>query len=298
MELLRSMLFVPANNWRLIQSARKEAAPDAVILDLEDAVPIDDKETARWFVKDAIGLLREAGHNVVVRINGLATGLAEEDLKYAIREGIYGVMLPKVESREEVLELEGLLEREEKEKGLAKINIIPLIESAKGVLNAFEIATASERVVAIAFGAADFLRDFGLSYFTLSPDEKELLYARSHLAISARAAGIIAIDAPFLGPIIDKEGVVRESRIALSLGFRGKMCIHPLHVELVNQVFSPSEQDVELARKIIEGYERAKARGLGATSVEGRMIDEATYKMAKETLKVAELIAKKSSKVH
>jgi len=286
------MLFVPANNWRLIQSA-KRGGPDAVILDLEDAVPIGEKETARWFVKDAILLLKEAGQNVTVRVNGLATGLTEEDLKFAIQEGVDSVMLPKSESKEDILELGRLMEKEEKEKELAKISMIPLLETAKGIFNAYEIATASDRVVAISFGAADYMRDFGRSYFTMSPDESELLYARSRLVVAARTARVRAIDTPFLGLIIDKEGLVRESKIASSLGFKGKLCIHPIHIEPINQVFSPSEKDVDSARKIVKEYEEAKARGLGATSVEGRMVDEATYKMAKETLMISDMIAKR-----
>jgi len=290
LRLLRSLLFVPANNWRLIESARR-VDPDAVIFDLEDAVPIGDKETARWFVKDAIKLLKEENQNVIVRVNSLATGLVEEDLKFAIQEGVDGIMLPKSESREDILGLERLMEKEEKEKGLAEIGMIPLVESARGILNAFEVASAGGRLVAVGFGAADYMRDFGRSYFTLSPDETELLYARSCLVISSRAAGIQAIDTPFLGTIIDKEGLAREAKMASSLGFRGKMCIHPMHIEPINQAFSPSEREVESARNIVEAYEEARKRGLGATSVEGRMVDEATYRMAKETITIHEMIA-------
>jgi len=292
LRVLRSLLFVPANNWRLIQSAKVQN-PDAVILDLEDAVPIEDKETARWFVKDAVELLKEAGHNVIVRVNGLATELTRDDLKFAVQRGCDAIMLPKSETRENIIKLEKLIRNQEQEKGLTEIGIFPLIESAKGVINANEIVTASERVVAVGFGAADYMRDFGRSYFSMSPEEIELIYARSRIALAARAAEIPAIDTPFLGLIIDKEGLIKESRIALSLGFKGKMCIHPAHIEPINQVFSPSERDVNLAKKIVESYEEAKSRGLGATSVEGRMIDEATYKMAKETLLLYEIITKK-----
>ncbi|MEM1537706.1 MAG: CoA ester lyase [Candidatus Nezhaarchaeales archaeon] len=289
LKLLRSMLFVPANNWRLIQSAKDEK-PDAIILDLEDAVPMREKETARWLAKDAIGLLKEAGHNVVIRVNGLATGLTKEDLKFVIRERIDAIMLPKSESRDDILELEKLMEGEE---GPAEIGIIPLVESAKGILNVNEIVTASKRVVAVGFGAADYMRDFGRSYFAISPEETELLYPRSRLALAARVAGIPAIDTPFLGLIIDKEGLIKESKIALSLGFKGKMCIHPTHIEPINLVFSPSEKDVNSAKKVIEAYEEAKARGLGAASVDGRMIDEVTYKMAKEILALHEMVVKR-----
>lgn len=293
LELLRSMLFVPANNWRLVQSA-KEERPDAVILDLEDSVPIDDKETARWLIKDAVKLLKEAGHTVIVRVNGSATGLTKSDLEFALEEGVDAVMLPKSESKEEISKLESLIENEENEKELSNIRIIPLIESAKGIFNVDEIVSSSKRISAVGFGAADYLRDFGRSYFSVSPDQIELLYPRSRLSVAARVAGIPAIDTPFLGLLIDREGLIRESKIALSLGFRGKMCIHPMHIGLINQIFSPSERDVDTAKKIIKAYEEAKARGLGATSVEGRMIDEVTYKMAIETLAMHETITKRA----
>lgn len=296
LELLRSMLFVPANNWRLIQSAIEER-PDAVILDLEDAVPIQDKETARWFVKDAVKLLKEAGHTIIVRVNGLTTGLTKSDLKFAVEEGVDAIMLPKSESKEDILELERLIENEEREKGITGIDIIPLIESAKGIFNIDGIVSSSKRVCAVGFGAADYLRDFGRSYFSISSDQRELLYPRSRLAVAARAAGIASVDTPFLGLIIDREGLVREAKIALNLGFRGKMCIHPTHIEPLNEIFSPSDEDIATANKIIEAYEEARTRGLGATSVEGRMIDEATYKMAKETLALYEIIQKKKRRV-
>jgi citrate lyase beta subunit len=116
------------------------------------------------------------------------------------------------------------------------------------------------------------------------------------LAIAARVAEVPAIDTPFLGLITDKEGLIKESKIALSLGFKGKMCIHPMHIEPINQVFSPLERDADSAKKIIEAYEEAKLRGLGVASIEGRMIDEATYKMAKETLMFYEMLVKRKAK--
>jgi len=295
--IFRSLLFVPANNWRLIESAKKALDADAIILDMEDAVPIDDKETARWFVKDAVKELKDVGHTIVVRVNSIASGLAKDDLKFAVQEGVDAIMLPKTESKEDAVVLERMLEEEEKQKGLNPIAIIPLIESARGVLNAYEIASASKRVIAIAFGAADYLRDLGRSYFTLSPDEHELLFPRAQLAIAARSAGIYAIDTPYLGLLIDLKGVQKEAEIALKLGFKGKMCIHPSHVKIINEVFTPSEKEIELARKIVNAYEEAVKRGLGATSVEGRMIDKATYDQAKALLITIEALKEKEKRL-
>jgi citrate lyase subunit beta/citryl-CoA lyase len=295
--IFRSLLFVPANNWRLIESAKRALDADAIILDMEDAVPIDDKETARWFVKDAVKELKDVGHTIVVRVNSIASGLAKDDLKFAVQEGVDAIMLPKTESKEDVVVLERVLEEEEKQKSLNPIAIIPLIESARGVLNAYEIASASKRVIAIAFGAADYLRDLGRSYFTLSPDEHELLFPRAQLAIAARSAGIYAIDTPYLGLLIDLKGVQKEAEIALKLGFKGKMCIHPSHVKIINEVFTPSEKEIELARKIVNAYEEAVKRGLGATSVEGRMIDKATYDQAKALLITIEALKEKEKRL-
>ncbi|MDH5815219.1 MAG: CoA ester lyase [Candidatus Nezhaarchaeota archaeon] len=291
--LLRSLLFVPGNNWRLIESAKKMIEADAIILDMEDAVPIDDKETARWFIRDAIKELKNAGHFIVIRVNSISSNLLEEDLKFVVQEGVDAIMLPKTESKEDIMKLEEMLKREEELKGLAPISVIPLIESARGVLNACEVASASKRIIALAFGAADYLRDLGLSYFTLSSEEYELLFPRSQLVLAARNAGIAAIDTPYLGLIIDLEGVARESKLALSLGFKGKMCIHPSHVRVINEVFTPSEKEIDLAKRIVEAYERAVKQGLGATSVEGRMIDRATYEQAKELLALIDALRKK-----
>ncbi len=293
--LLRSLLFVPGNNWRLIESAKRITEADAIILDMEDAVPIDDKETARWFVRDAVRELKDVGHFVIVRVNSVSSNIIEYDLKAVVQKGVDAIMLPKTESKEDVLELESMLMKEEQAKGLEPISIIPLIESARGVLNANEIALASKRVIALAFGAADYLRDLGLNYFTLSQEEYELLFPRVQISLAARNANIYAIDTPYLGLIIDLEGVAREARIARSLGFKGKMCIHPSHVKVINEVFTPSEKEIELARKIVNAYEEAAKRGLGATSVEGRMIDKATYEQAKQLLTIVEMLAKRKT---
>lgn len=296
-KLFRTMLYVPGNSWRMIQRALRERV-DAVILDMEDAVPIGEKETARWFVKDAVKPLRQAGLDVYVRVNGLATGLTAEDLEFVVQEDLSGVMLPKSETRENILELEGLIEAEEKKKGLkpGSVSIVPLIETAKGILNAFDIVNASKRVAASGFGAGDYMRDLGRSYIAMSPEETEILYARSHLALASRVAGVPAIDTPFFGLIIDREGLVKESRMAAQLGFKGKQVIHPTHIDPVNQVFSPSEEEIESAKKVIEAYKEASARGLGAASLEGRMIDYATYEMAKDLLAFAEAIAEREEK--
>lgn len=294
--LLRSLLFVPANSWRLLMSALRTEA-DALVIDLEDAVPIDDKETGRWFVKEFLENEREkaADKLVFVRINGVLTGLYEEDLQFAVRKGLDGIVIPKTESKDDVSKVENVLSELESKMGLENGNIfiLPLIESALGIENAYEIATASKRIIGLSFGAGDYLRDLGLSYSILSRDEHEILYPRSRLVVAAKAAGLPAIDTPFLGLIIDREGLKRQSEIARKLGFDGKYAIHPTHIDIINNVFSPSEEEISEAREIVATYEEASKRGLGAISYKGRMIDYMNYMQAKKALEIAELIRRK-----
>jgi len=301
MSVWRSMLFIPANSWRMIMRATTEMQ-DAIILDLEDAVPIAEKETGRAFARDGIPILKSKGIDVFVRVNSLGTGLTEEDLKYVVGEGLDGIMLPKSEKKEDIVKLDRLLKKEEVKKGMkpSSIFIMPLLESPRGVLNASDITTGSKRVAALGFGAGDFLRELGEGFAIarLSPDEyfPMILYARSRISIAARVAGVPAIDTPFFGLLIDTDGLVRESSKAKLLGFKGKMLIHPRHVQPVNQVFSPSKEDINFSKNMINAYKEAEAKGLGAASFGGRMIDYAMVSMGKDLLSRAEGIAEKEKR--
>jgi citrate lyase subunit beta/citryl-CoA lyase len=301
MSVWRSMLFIPANSWRMIMRATTEMQ-DAIILDLEDAVPIAEKETGRAFARDGIPILKSKGIDVFVRVNSLGTGLTEEDLRYVVAEGLDGIMLPKSEKKEDIVKLDRLLKKEEVKKGMKpnSISIMPLLESPRGVLNASDITTGSKRVAALGFGAGDFLRELGEGFAIarLSPDEyfPMILYARSRISIAARVANVPAIDTPFFGLLIDTDGLVRESSKAKLLGFKGKMLIHPRHIQPVNQVFSPSREDINFSKKMIDAYKEAEAKGLGAASFGGRMIDYAMVSMGKDLLSRAEGIAEKEKK--
>jgi len=253
------MLFTPGNNMRMIYKAGTLGA-DAIILDLEDAVPIAEKETARIFIKDSIEQVTAGGVQVFVRT-------------------------------EDVLETEKLLSALEQEREMepGSLVIVPILETARGVVNAHEIVTASQRVAAIAFGAVDFTRDMGI---TLSREGTELFYARSHIAVAARAAEVQAIDTPWID-VADREGLVRDSERGRQLGFRGKLLIHPSQIEPVNKVFSPSEDEVGYARKVVEAFSEAEAKGLGAISLDGKMIDVANFRQAQDLIALAEAIAQK-----
>ncbi|MEM3464501.1 MAG: CoA ester lyase [Candidatus Bathyarchaeia archaeon] len=294
MRLLRSVLFTPGNNMRMIYKIPTLTA-DAVILDLEDSIPMAEKDTARVFIRDSLDVVSSGTSDVYVRVNGLMTGLTAEDCEFVVQKGVTGIMLPKVESREEVIEAEKIIGELEKKRGLevGSITLIPTLETAKGVINAYEIATSSRRNIAIGFGAVDFTRDMGTS---LSKEGTELFFARSLVAIAARAAGVQALDTVFID-LADKEGLVKDAMLAKQLGFKGKFLIHPSQIEPVNRIFSPSEKEIEYAKKVVNAFKEAEAKGLGAASLEGRMIDVAVYKQAEDLLALAAAIAEKEEKM-
>jgi citrate lyase subunit beta/citryl-CoA lyase len=294
----RSLLFIPANNWKMLNKAATETE-DGVIIDLEDACPVAERETGRVFARDIAPMLKARGVDVLVRVNSLPTGVTADDLSMVVTNDVDGIMLPKSESREDILRLVEFLEKEEEEKRIKnKISILPLLESPEGLINAYEIGRASDRVGALCFGAGDFMRELGEGFTIakMSPEEyfPVLLYARSTIATVACAIGIPAIDTPYFGLLIDVEGLEREASRVKLLGFKGKMVTHPRHVETVNQVFSPTPEDIELSQRMVEAYKNAEARGKGAAVLDGKMIDTAMYKMGMEMLAKAEGIANKA----
>jgi citrate lyase subunit beta/citryl-CoA lyase len=297
--ILRSLLFVPANSWRMITTATTERG-DAVILDLEDACPMAEKETGRVFARDSIPMLKEKGMDVFVRINSFDTGWTEEDVRYVLVQGLDGIMLPKSESREDILRLDQLLGIEEEKKGIPTntVAILALLESPKGISKVAEIISGSPRVIGVSFGAGDYSREIGagMGVTSLTADEFALMasYPRSAIALAARAAGVLAIDSPFFGLVIDTEGLAKEARRVKLMGFTGKLLTHPRHVEPVNQVFSPAKEEIDFARRVMNAYEEARAKGLGATSMGGRMIDLGSYKRAANLIATADKISERT----
>jgi len=294
----RSLLFIPANSWKMLNKAATEIE-DGVLIDLEDACPLAEREMGRIFARDMAPLLKARGIDVLVRVNALSTGVTGEDLHIVVTEALDGIMLPKSESGEDIQKLATLLDKEEEEKGIKKrIAILPLIESPKGVINAYQIGTASDRVAALGFGAGDFMRELGEGFTIakMTPDDyfPVLLYARSAIATAACAVGIPAIDTPYFGLLIDTEGLQREASKAKLLGFKGKMVTHPRHVEIVNQVFTPTPDDIAFSRTMVEAYKEAEMQGKGTAVLDGKMIDVAMYKMGMDMLAKAERIASKS----
>jgi citrate lyase subunit beta/citryl-CoA lyase len=286
----RSMLFVPGNNVKMIEKAVKLEA-DAIILDLEDAVPMNEKENARLLVGDSIRRLGSSNHpHLFVRINSISSGLYREDLEKVVWENLEGLMIPKSETVNDVKTIEELLKKREEELGLEPggIAFTPLIETAKGVLHAYELASASRRVVALGFGSVDFAADIRAKP---SVDGFEIHYPRAHISIAAHAARVQAIDTPWVN-ITDLDGLVKDCRVARQLGFTGKMAIHPSQVDIINRMFSPTDEEVAYAKKVVEAFKKALEAGLGATSLDGKMIDHATYRQAMDILRFSELIKK------
>lgn len=289
MKLLRSMLFTPGNNMRMICKAGLLGA-DAIILDLEDAVPLADKETARLFIRDSITQLARQRSQVFVRINALTTGLADDDLDWIVQEGLAGIVLPKAESASEIQLLARMIAKLEDQHGLEResTKLVLILETARGVHAAQETAAADSRIIALAFGAVDFARDMGIN---LTRDGAELLYARSYIAIVARAERLLAIDTPCID-VADRERLAFEAKSARQLGFRGKLLVHPSQVSSVNQIFSPTEDEVAYARKIVAAFRDAETQGFGAILLDGKMIDVANYRQAVELIALADAVAR------
>jgi len=275
--MYRSLLFVPGNSRRFVDKARALKA-DIICLDLEDSVPANEKGSAREIIADALAHRKEYSSPVYVRTNSMESGLVLDDLKAVVKPGIDGIVLPKINDAEEVLQVVKSVASFEGE-----LAIIPSIETAKGVVNAYEIAYADDRVQALVFGVFDFLYDMKLDYDEADPSGYS--YARAKVSVDARAAGISAIDGIWQR-IDDMDGLVKDSEIAKRLGYSGKSLIHPSQVEPVHRVFRPRKNEIEWARKVVQalGQANEKGTGRGAVRLEGRMIDAVHYKQAKAIL--------------
>lgn len=280
--MFRSLIFVPGNSARFVEKARTLAA-DIVCLDLEDSVPANEKNAARTSIADALGKGQEFKSPVYVRTNSPESGLIPADLKAVLQKGISGVVIPKVNDAGNVAEITQIISGLEKERGLGQIAIMPSIETARGVVNAYLIAAANERVNALVFGVFDFLHDMHMDYN--ENDATGYEYARAKIPVDARAAGVYAIDAIWQ-KVDDREGLVRDATMAKRLGYSGKSIIHPGQIEPVHGVFLPTKAEVEWARKVVAALGEAmeKGSGQGAVRLEGKMIDAVHYKQAKAIL--------------
>ena len=286
--LLRSLLFMPGDSEKILGKAEKVKA-DAVIFDLEDAVSLDNKEQARGLVAEKLASLDSAASpakKYFVRVNALNTGLLEEDLSAVISNKLTGIMLPKTEEAADVQKADHMLKQLEEKNEIAagSLGIILLFESARGILAAPRIISASDRVLAAALGGEDLSLDLNA---VRTREGQELFYSRSRLVLAASAAQIPALDTVFTD-FKDSEGLEQDSRTARRLGFTGKLAIHPGQLEIINQAFTPEKEEIEFARRVVEAQQQAGQEGRAVYEVEGRMIDPPVVERARKLLKNVE----------
>jgi citrate lyase subunit beta/citryl-CoA lyase len=284
--ILRSFLFVPGNRIDRVEKAIASSA-DAVIIDLEDAVTPSQKET----VRDQVGtFLKTASRkNLFVRVNGVDTPFFDKDIEKVTEASVYGVVIPKAEKPEGLQKVDRKLADLERKKSIpeGQIRLLLMIETALGLSRVREIGASTPRILGIAFGAGDLTLDLGAK---LSRTGEELLFARSSLVLSCRLAGVTPIDAPYIIDVKDADGLKAEALRSRQLGFRGKFCIHPSQVEPINEIFSPTQEEIDRAKKIVDAFELAKEKGIGAIALEGEFIDPPIYNKAKGLLDDAKKI--------
>ena len=261
-------LFVPGTHYERIGKALASPA-DAVIIDLEDGVTHGKKENARHNIEKALSHFQGDEKQIYVRINDVKSKYWQDDVHFINKYPSLGVMLPKTETKDDIRILE--------ESVFSERKIIPLIETAKGIIEAPEIAAASRNIYRLAFGAVDYCFDLGIEK---SEDETELLYPRSVLVTASRAAGLISPIDTVYTDIHDEKGLVRETKLAKQLGLFAKLCIHPKQIHIVKKVLKTEEDEYDWAKKVVTAFEKAEMEGLAAIQLNGKMIDYPVYKRA------------------
>ena len=277
--LLRSLIFVPGNNPRFLEKAKTLSA-DIVCFDLEDSVPLNEKDSARNLIKEALTKRSEYKSEIYVRTNSPVSGLIPDDLRNIIQKGIAGIVIPKVNNIKELKKIEKLLVILEKKRKLKPIELIPSIESAEGVVNAYNIASSNKRISALVFGVFDLLNDMGIEYTKQADGAK---YARAKIPLDAKAAGKYAIDAIWQD-LNDENGLEQDCMIGRNLGYAGKSVIHPNQITVAHMIFRPTKDEIAWAEKVCQTYIESTKKNKGATVVEGKMIDEVHFKRAKAIL--------------
>ena len=276
-----SRLYLPGNTPRIMINAGIHK-PHGIIFDLEDSVAPEKKEEARLLVRNALRTLDLFGAERMVRINQLPLGL--DDLKTVVPQQVHTVLIPKCETPDQVKRADDevtRIMRERKMKG--DLFLMPIIESALGSENAYSIATASERTVALAIGLEDYTADMGVMR---TKEGHESFYARTRLVNACKAAGIQAIDSVF-SDVDDEEGLRKTIRISKSLGFEGMGCIHPRQIRIIHEEYTPSREEIERAMKITDAYMEARKKGLGVVALGTKMIDKPVVKRAEKIIELA-----------
>ena len=286
----RSRLYIPGNNPAMIRNSPLFGA-DQVIFDLEDGVAINQKDAARLLVRNALKELDFIDTEVTVRINGLDTAFFQKDIEAIIPVKPYAITFPKAEDQQQMLHLCDVIGTIEEKHNIpiGTVKLMPIIESAKGILKVDQIAVSSDRIVGISPGGEDLTADLGAER-TL--EGEELLYIRSKLVLAARAAGVQIYDTIYPN-VRDVEGLYKQTKKIVRMGFDGKACIHPCQVEPIHRAFMPIQQQIDHAERIVEAYKMAQKEGIGVICVDNRMIDVPVVKRSERILKRAYASEKK-----
>lgn len=269
---------------------------DILMVDLEDSVPPAEKAAARDLAAQWIPQLRQAGRRVMVRVNSLDTGLIRDELGDLISPTLYGVSVGKTDSAPDLRQIESILAPLEKAAGIpaGQIKLIPWIESAKAVVNVHQIAAALPRTIALAFGAEDYTNDMGIQRTDAGA---EVHHPRAAIAIAARAAGLAALDSPYVA-FRNPQGLQQDAATARQMGYTGKFAIHPDQIAPINAAFSPSPEEIAHAQRIMKAWHEAVAAGRGSLALDGKMVDVPVVKRAQNLLNLAESIAQQTAAAH
>lgn len=283
---LRSWMFVPGNSEKMITKAL-DLDLDVAMLDLEDGVVPALKQAARPVVAGALSSLRDpAGPVRYVRVNGIETGELDADLDAVVVDGLQGLVLPKIETVEQVRAVAATLDRLERERGLhaGTVRLMLAVETARAIIAAPGLAAASPRVSGLMFGAEDYSRDLGLPTVRTG-HARDFIYARSAIVVAAAAARVASVDGVW-PDMTDAEGLRRDAVLGRDLGFGGKSMIHPGQIGPVNEIFSPTDEEIDYAKALIAEFEDAVAGGRGSISFRGQLVDRPIYERARATLRL------------
>jgi len=287
MELKRSWMFVPGHRQKMIDKALGLDA-DAIMLDIEDGVAPNEKDTARQLIAEALGH-EKAPHSPArfVRINAIGHARMDADLEAVVRPGLEGLVCPKVETAEEVRKVDAIVNEREPKLKMTQggVKLLIAIESPRGLLNAPAIAACSPRVCGLMFGAEDFGRELGLPT-SREGEARDMLYARSAMVVAAASAHVQAVDGVWVD-LKDPEGLVGFARQSRRLGFSGMSSIHPSQIDPINTHFSPTAEEITYAREVVKAFEEANARGDGSIAFGGQLIDRPIVERARRTLEMA-----------
>jgi len=283
----RSMLFLPGNNPNLLINGNCLGS-DAVIFDLEDAVSPAEKDAASILVRNTMRYMDFGGCERIVRINSIDTPFWKADIDEILPWKPDLILLPKTGTARDVQTVDAYMAEVEEKLGMEKnaVGLMPLIETALGVENAFAIASAADRVQALFLGAEDLTADLQCKR---TKEGREIEYARTRLVVAARAAGVDVYDTPFTD-VNDDEGIVKDAQLAKALGFTGKASISPRHVEVINQTFSPTLKEIDYAYEVMEAISLAKQQGKGAIALHGKMVDAPIVARAERTIAMAKAL--------